>query len=40
MFDGCDMIVVSVYKIYGLKGIGVLWVCDGVKFDLLMYGGG
>lgn len=40
MPDGCDMIAVSAHKIHGPKGIGALWVRDGVKLDLLMHGGG
>ena len=38
--DGCDMITVSAHKIHGPKGIGALWLRDGVKIDLLMHGGG
>mgnify|MGYP000736411089 CR=1 FL=1 len=38
--DGCDMIAVSAHKIHGPKGIGVLWVRDGVTLDPLMHGGG
>jgi cysteine desulfurase len=38
--DGCDMIAVSAHKIHGPKGIGALWVRDGVKLDPLMHGGG
>ncbi len=37
---GCDMIAVSAHKIHGPKGIGALWVREGVKIDPLMYGGG
>ncbi len=37
---GCDMIAVSAHKLYGPKGIGALWVRDGVELDPLIYGGG
>ncbi|MFZ4745900.1 MAG: cysteine desulfurase family protein [Sphingomonas sp.] len=38
--EGCDLIAISAHKIYGPKGIGALWVRDGVKLDALMHGGG
>ncbi|MBY0520036.1 MAG: cysteine desulfurase [Sphingomonas sp.] len=38
--DGCDMIAVSAHKIHGPKGIGALWVRDGVTIEPLMHGGG
>ncbi len=38
--DGCDMIAVSAHKLYGPKGIGALWVRDGVELEPLIYGGG
>lgn len=38
--DGCDLIALSAHKIYGPKGIGALWVRDGVTLDPLLYGGG
>lgn len=38
--DACDMIAVSAHKVYGPKGIGALWVRDGVAIDSLMHGGG
>ncbi len=38
--DGCDMIAVSAHKIFGPKGMGALWVRDGVKLAPLMHGGG
>jgi cysteine desulfurase len=37
--DGCDMIAVSAHKIHGPKGIGALWIRDGVTLDPLLYGG-
>ena len=38
--DGCDMIAISAHKIHGPKGIGALWVRDGVTLAPLMHGGG
>ncbi len=38
--EGCDLIAVSAHKIYGPKGIGALWVRDGVDLAPLMHGGG
>lgn len=38
--DKCDMVAVSAHKIHGPKGIGGLWVRDGVKLDPLLHGGG
>lgn len=38
--DGCDMIVISAHKIHGPKGIGALWVRDGVVLEPFMHGGG
>ncbi|MGC1468169.1 MAG: cysteine desulfurase family protein [Sphingorhabdus sp.] len=38
--DGPDMIAVSAHKIHGPKGIGALWVRDGIVLDPLMHGGG
>ena len=35
-----DMIAVSAHKIYGPKGIGALWVRDGVALAPLIHGGG
>ena len=37
---GCDMIAVSAHKLYGPKGIGALWVRDGIPLDPLIHGGG
>jgi cysteine desulfurase len=36
----CDMIAVSAHKIHGPKGIGALWVRDGVSLETQMHGGG
>jgi cysteine desulfurase len=38
--DGPDMIAVSAHKIHGPKGIGALWVRDGIELVPLMHGGG
>lgn len=35
-----DFIAVSAHKIYGPKGIGALWVRDGVHLDPIIHGGG
>jgi cysteine desulfurase len=37
---GCDLVAVSAHKIYGPKGIGALWVRDGIDLAPLMHGGG
>ncbi|WP_428333175.1 cysteine desulfurase family protein [Novosphingobium sp.] len=37
---GADLIAVSAHKLYGPKGIGALWVRDGVQVDPLITGGG
>ena len=36
----CDMIAVSAHKIHGPKGIGALWVRDGIALSPLLHGGG
>ena len=38
--DSPDMIAISAHKIHGPKGIGALWVRDGIKLEPLMHGGG
>jgi cysteine desulfurase len=38
--DACDMIAVSAHKVHGPKGIGALWIRDGVAIDPLLHGGG
>ncbi len=38
--DGPDMIAISAHKIHGPKGIGALWVRDGVELAPLLHGGG
>ena len=38
--DGPDLIAISAHKIHGPKGIGALWVRDGVALEPLLHGGG
>lgn len=38
--DGPDMIAVSAHKIYGPKGIGALWIRDGIDLPPFIIGGG
>lgn len=38
--DAPDLIPVSAHKIYGPKGIGALWIRDGVCAEPLLHGGG
>lgn len=38
--EECDLIAISAHKIYGPKGIGALWIRDGVMLDPLLHGGG
>jgi len=37
---GADLIAISAHKLYGPKGIGALWVRDGVAIAPLIHGGG
>ena len=37
---GCDLVALSAHKIYGPKGIGALWIRDGVAPEPLLHGGG
>jgi cysteine desulfurase len=36
----CDFVAVSAHKVHGPKGIGALWVGDGIALDPLLHGGG
>ena len=36
----CDLVAVSAHKVHGPKGIGALWVRDGVSLEPLLHGGG
>lgn len=38
--EGADFIAISGHKIHGPKGIGALWVRDGIDLPPLMHGGG
>jgi cysteine desulfurase len=38
--QNCDMVAISGHKIHGPKGIGALWLRDGVKPAPLIHGGG
>lgn len=37
--EGCDMIAISAHKLHGSKGIGALWIADGVAPTPLLHGG-
>jgi cysteine desulfurase len=38
--DGADLIALSAHKLHGPKGIGALWIRDGVELTPLIHGGG
>ncbi len=38
--EGADLIAITAHKLYGPKGIGALWVRDGVEIAPLIHGGG
>ena len=38
--EACDLVAISAHKVHGPKGIGALWVRDGVELDPLLHGGG
>ncbi|PKP89273.1 MAG: aminotransferase, partial [Alphaproteobacteria bacterium HGW-Alphaproteobacteria-16] len=38
--DSVDLVAVSAHKIHGPKGVGALWIRDGVTLSPLMHGGG
>jgi len=38
--DSCDLVALSAHKLHGPKGIGALWVRDGVELAPFLHGGG
>jgi cysteine desulfurase len=38
--DACDLVAISAHKLHGPKGIGALWLCEGLDWDPLIHGGG
>jgi cysteine desulfurase len=38
--DTCDLVAISAHKVYGPKGIGALWIRDGIELAPLLHGGG
>jgi len=38
--ETCDLVAVSAHKIHGPKGVGALWIRDGVELEPLLHGGG
>jgi cysteine desulfurase len=38
--DACDLVALSAHKVHGPKGIGALWIRDGVTLEPLLHGGG
>ncbi|WP_157216954.1 cysteine desulfurase family protein [Flavisphingomonas formosensis] len=38
--EACDLVAISAHKIHGPKGIGALWLRDGVELAPLLHGGG
>ena len=39
-FSACDMVAISAHKVHGPKGIGALWIRDGIEVEPLLHGGG
>jgi len=37
--DACDMVALSAHKIHGPKGIGALWLADGIDLAPIIHGG-
>lgn len=38
--EECDLVAISAHKIHGPKGIGALWVRNGIRIEPLIHGGG
>jgi cysteine desulfurase len=38
--EGCDLVAASAHKVHGPKGIGALWIREGVALTPLLHGGG
>lgn len=38
--ETCDLVAISAHKIYGPKGIGALWIREGITLRPLLHGGG
>lgn len=38
--EGPDLIALSAHKIHGPKGVGALWIRDGIEIEPLLHGGG
>ena len=38
--EGCDLIALSAHKIHGPKGVGALWIREGIELAPLLHGGG
>jgi cysteine desulfurase len=38
--EACDMVGISAHKVHGPKGIGALWLREGVEIEPLLHGGG
>ncbi|WP_039997109.1 cysteine desulfurase family protein [Sphingomonas sanxanigenens] len=38
--EACDLVAISAHKVHGPKGIGALWIRDGVALAPLLHGGG
>jgi cysteine desulfurase len=38
--SAADMVAISAHKIHGPKGVGALWLCDGLDLPPLIHGGG
>ena len=37
--DNVDLVAISAHKVHGPKGVGALWIRDGVKLEPLLHGG-